>query len=371
MDGCCRGLSGGCGLAIQALAAAVAVGELALCSPPPARKPTQPASSGAAPFPAAAAGGDYAAVGAGAADQAADGAAAAAAAATGELSEAAKSTILQQLMACSLVIGEQSQRITDETAEAHAAEIAAIQADDLAAAKSKSATAGGRQRRLGKAVEADIRAGQAASGRLLATAVAGMAGLAAVAAQRSTGATGQQRGSGSASLRPLRAGTDREAMASLLQRSTQLAMVALETAKHMPDLAPELIEVSKSKLHVATLYLKATCMLYGKIGLYCRWCLLKSLTSSQGHPRLSVFSHPANAHHPNAVYMSVLYLVNCPAAGWLRGAGLRGGGGRRPAGRRRGLLARPPHVPAAAGGARGRPPPDSHVPAGDTVNMYV
>jgi hypothetical protein len=131
-----------------------------------------------------------------------------------------------------------------QNAEAHAAEIAAIQADDLAAAKSKSATAGGRQRRLGKAVGADIRAGQAASGRLLATAVAGMAGLtSAAAAQHSTGDTGQQRGSGSAVQRPLEAGTDREAMASLLQRSTQLAMVALETAKHMPDLAPELIEV--------------------------------------------------------------------------------------------------------------------------------
>ena len=246
-----QGACSGCGLVIQALAAAVAVGELALCSPPPAFKPAPLAvnaasGGGAAAEPGSPAAGDAAAAAAAAAGTK-EAAAAAAAAAPGGVSDLPKSAILLRLMACSLSVGAHGQRMTDEMVEAHAAEIAEIQADDLAAAHhNKSATTSSRQRRLRKGLEAEVRAGQAASCRLLATAVAGLAGLtsaAAAAAQRPTDATGQQHDAGLAAQRVLESAADRETLKNLLRKSSQLAMAALDTAKHLPDLAPDLIEV--------------------------------------------------------------------------------------------------------------------------------
>jgi hypothetical protein len=271
---CCgrvlQGLSSGCRLAIQALVAVVAVGELALCSPPPgAIKPAQAGDRGAPPLRSAAASSDGAAPAAAALVQAADGAAAAAAAggrepaaaAPAATSEAAESAILRQLLLCSLVLGGEAKRISSDTAEAWAAEIAAIEADDLAAGKSGVAAAGSKQRRAGnRAVKAEVRAAQAASARLLVTAAAGLAGLTSVAAaavlseraQRAAGATGQPRDKASVARRV----AEKRAMASLLQQSAKMAMQTLEAAHSKPDIAADLIEV----LLVFVLLLQCRCL---------------------------------------------------------------------------------------------------------------
>ena len=241
------GLSGGCGLAVQALVAAVAVGELALCSPQPAASQSHSASRCAAcrSVPGAAASSNGAAVEGEASGQAADAAAAAAAAAS---SEPADPVILMRLMGCSLALGLHADRMTHETAEARASELAEIEADDLAAGKGKSAAAGSKQRRAQhRAVKAEVQAAQAASARLLATTVAGLAGLtAAVAAaeraekaQRSAGATGQQRDEAAVELRVM----GRRTMWALLRQSAELAVLTLEAASRMSDFAADFIEV--------------------------------------------------------------------------------------------------------------------------------
>lgn len=259
------GQSGGCALVVQAAVAAVAVGELALCSPQHGpTEPAQPASRGAASLQAAARSSGDAAAGsaAAAADSAAmvagpeEAAAAAgskdmAAAAAAASSKAAESVVLMQLMQCSLALGSHAERISNDTAEAHATELAAIEADDLAAGKKGPKSADSKQRQAQhRAVKAEVQAAQAASARLLATAVAGLAGLTAAAvaaevsdrAQRSAGATGQPRDEAAVEQRV----AERKAMFGLLQQSTELAVSALDAASRMPGFAADFIEVPSS-----------------------------------------------------------------------------------------------------------------------------
>lgn len=198
-----QGLSGGCGLAVQALVAAVAVGELALCSPPPAAEPTKPASKGAAPLSTAAVDSDSAA--ATGAEEATPVAAAPKAAAS-ELA-ATDPMLLLRLVQCSVSLGEHALHIARDAAEWRESQMAAMWAGDSAAGRSGSASSGGRQRLLERAVHVEAAAAKEASARLLATAVAGLAGLtaalAAATVQRSAGATRQRRDAGPAAKRLL------------------------------------------------------------------------------------------------------------------------------------------------------------------------
>jgi hypothetical protein len=241
------GLSGGCGLAVQALVAAVAVGELALCSPPSG------ASSDAVPSRVAADSNDGAAAGVAAAaatDTAAAAAAAAPKLAVNELA-AMDPMLLLRLVQCSMSLGEHALHIARDAAEWRKSQMAAMWAGDPAAGSSGSASDGGRQRLLERTVQAEAVAAKEASARLLATAVAGLAGLTAVlavaAAQRPSGATGQRHDAGPAAKR-LPDAEDGRTMGQLLRQSAELAASTLNAAEYMPAFAADFIEVRSIRI---------------------------------------------------------------------------------------------------------------------------
>ena len=108
--------------------------------------------------------------------------------------------LLLRLVQCSVSLGEYALHIARDAAEWRDSQMAAMRAGGPAAGRSGSAGGGSRQRLLDKAVQAEAAAAKEASARLLATAVAGLAGLtaalAAAAVQHSAGATGQRRDAG-------------------------------------------------------------------------------------------------------------------------------------------------------------------------------
>jgi hypothetical protein len=252
----------------------VAVGELASCSPTYAAKPAQLASCGAVPLSPDAAGNEGAAAGAEAAGQGTDGPAAAAeaagqgtdgpaAAAAADPKPAASKLaatdqmLLLRLVQCSVSLGHHALHIARDAAERRESQMAAMWAGDSAAGSSGSASGGGRQRLLERAVHEKAAAAKEASARLLATAVAGLAGLtsalaAAAAAQRPRGATGQRRDAGPAAKRLLDA-EDERTMGQLLRQSADLAASALNAAKYMPDFAADFIEVMYIKSQSSSL----------------------------------------------------------------------------------------------------------------------
>lgn len=220
-----QGLSGGCGLAVQALVAAVAVGELALCNPPPGTaKSPQPAGDGTAPPPPSPGVNDGD-------EPAAPGAAAA------MLTDTQRSSLLPRLLGCSLELAEQAQKAIKSPG--------ASEAGPAAAGRSGS-TAGSRQRRLeDRAADAQLRASQAAGSRLMVTALAGLAGLtsgaaAAAAANQRPAASGAAPGP--APQHPASA-LHRKRMWFLLRNSADLAVEALSAADQFPELAADFIEV--------------------------------------------------------------------------------------------------------------------------------
>jgi hypothetical protein len=228
-----QGLSGGCGLAVQALVAAVAVGELALCSPPPSGSQlAQSASDDSSRLPtsASAIDSDVATAAPAAAGEAA------AAAALSTTAETDRSRLLMSLLNCSLELADQAQ-VAMRSPEGS-------DPGPAAAGRSGSgSTVGSRQRRPeDRAADAQLRAAQAAGRRLMVTALAGLAGLMSVAAVAQGPAATPSAASGPAPQHPANA-LHRKRMRPLLLNSVSLAVEVLAAAKGFPELAADFIEV--------------------------------------------------------------------------------------------------------------------------------
>jgi hypothetical protein len=226
-----QGLSSGCALAAQALSAAVAVGELALRQPSSAASAKQPSSGSSAPSAAAAASSSSPA-GSSAAAEAADAqrpaasnadvagaqeAAAANQSPTDQQVQQPPRVPLERLVHCCMAQGAHALR----SLEGHG-----------------GAKAAGRRGRTGG------RAAAAAASRLLATAVAGLAGLLTASASASAAAAAWQRpfptGNAAAQVAACAGVSD---MQVLLRQCAELAKDAWTMAEQMPELAADLIEV--------------------------------------------------------------------------------------------------------------------------------